>query len=161
MINPASGKSKPPMPIFSSDVNCISSMQTIPAARRTKANKRSLIVFIFSSSSQCLCYSQFPYEQYSACGKEVKTLAVSRTHASAAEHDLCAKQTVLIGDCTHPTGFFCDMADGLDTNTVSFSLGGQKHPAFFPDNSIIRVFNLNQYQTVAMQISCIRICSNS
>ena len=44
------------------------------------------------------------------------------------------------------------MADGLDTNTVSFSLGGQKYPAFFPNNSIIRVLNLNQYQTVAMQI---------
>lgn len=44
------------------------------------------------------------------------------------------------------------MADGLDTNTVSFSLGGQKYPVFFPDNSIIRVLNLNQYQTVAMQI---------
>ena len=44
------------------------------------------------------------------------------------------------------------MADGLDTNTVSFSLGGQKYPVFFPDNSIIRVFNLNQRQTVAMQI---------
>ena len=46
------------------------------------------------------------------------------------------------------------MADGLDTNTVSFSLGGQKYPVFFPDNSIIRVFNLNQCQTVAMQIGC-------
>ena len=44
------------------------------------------------------------------------------------------------------------MADGLDTNTVSFSLGGQKYPVFFPDNSIIRVFNLNQCQTVSMQI---------
>ena len=44
------------------------------------------------------------------------------------------------------------MADGLDTNTFSFSLGGQKYPVFFPDNSIIRVLNLNQYQTVAMQI---------
>ena len=44
------------------------------------------------------------------------------------------------------------MADGLDTNTVSFSLGGQEYPVFFPDNSIIRVFNLNQCQTVAMQI---------
>ena len=66
--------------------------------------------------------------------------------------DIFAKQTVLIGDCTHPTGFFCDMADGLDTNTISFSLGGQKYPVFFPDNSIIRVLNLNQDQTVAMQI---------
>ena len=44
------------------------------------------------------------------------------------------------------------MADGLDTNTVSFSLGGQKYPVFFPDNSVIGVFNLNQCQTVAMQI---------
>ena len=44
------------------------------------------------------------------------------------------------------------MADGLDTNTFSFSLGGQKYPVFFPDNSIICVFNLNQCQTVAMQI---------
>ena len=46
------------------------------------------------------------------------------------------------------------MADGLDTNTVSFSLGGQKYPVFFPDNSVIGVFNLNQCQTVAMQIGC-------
>ena len=44
------------------------------------------------------------------------------------------------------------MADGLDSNTVSFSLGGQKYLVFFPDNSIIRVLNLNQCQTVAMQI---------
>ena len=44
------------------------------------------------------------------------------------------------------------MADGLDTNTFSFSLGGQKYPVFFPDNSIICVFNLNQCQSVAMQI---------
>lgn len=44
------------------------------------------------------------------------------------------------------------MADGLDTDTVSFSLGGQKYPVFFPDNSIIRVLNLNQCQTVSMQI---------
>ena len=44
------------------------------------------------------------------------------------------------------------MADGLDTNTVSFSLGGQKYPVFFPDNSVIGVFNLNQDQTVAVQI---------
>ena len=44
------------------------------------------------------------------------------------------------------------MADGLDTNTFSFSLGGQKYPVFFPDNSIICVFNLNQCQTVVMQI---------
>ena len=43
------------------------------------------------------------------------------------------------------------MADGLDTNTVSFSLGGQKYPVFFPDNSVIGVFNLNQCQTVSMQ----------
>ena len=33
----------PPMPIISNEVNCISSMHTIPATRRTKANKRSLI----------------------------------------------------------------------------------------------------------------------
>ena len=46
------------------------------------------------------------------------------------------------------------MADGLDTNTVSFSLGGQKYPVFFPDNSVIGVFNLNQCQTAAMQIGC-------
>ena len=44
------------------------------------------------------------------------------------------------------------MADGLKPDTVSFSLGGQKYPVFFPDNSIIRVLNLNQYQTVSMQI---------
>ena len=44
------------------------------------------------------------------------------------------------------------MTDGLEPDTVSFSLGGQKYPVFFPDNSIIRVLNLNQCQTVAMQI---------
>ena len=44
------------------------------------------------------------------------------------------------------------MADGLKPDTVSFSLGGQKYPVFFPDNSVIGVFNLNQCQTVAMQI---------
>ena len=36
------------------------------------------------------------------------------------KHDLCAEQTVLVGDCTYSTRFFCDMADGLDTNTFSF-----------------------------------------
>ena len=46
------------------------------------------------------------------------------------------------------------MADGLDTNTFSFSLGGLEYPVFFPDNSVIGVFNLNQCQTVAMQIDC-------
>ena len=70
----------------------------------------------------------------------------------SAEHDLCAEQAVLIGNCTYSTRFFCDMADGLKPDTVSFSLGGQKYPVFFPDNSIIRVLNLNQYQTVSMQI---------
>ena len=44
------------------------------------------------------------------------------------------------------------MADGLDTNTFSFSLGGLEYPVFFPDNSVIGVFNLNQCQTAAMQI---------
>ena len=44
------------------------------------------------------------------------------------------------------------MTDGLKPDTVSFSLGGQKYPVFFPDNSVIGVFNLNQCQTVAMQI---------
>ena len=70
----------------------------------------------------------------------------------SAEHDLCAEQAVLIGNCTYSTRFFCDMADGLDTNTFSFSLGGLEYPVFFPDNSVIGVFNLNQCQTVAMQI---------
>ena len=46
------------------------------------------------------------------------------------------------------------MADGLDTNTFSFSLGGLEYPVFFPDNSVIGVFDLNQCQTVAMQIDC-------
>ena len=44
------------------------------------------------------------------------------------------------------------MADGLDTNTVSFSLGGQKYPVLFPDNYVIGDFNLYQSQTVAMLI---------
>ena len=70
----------------------------------------------------------------------------------SAEHDLCAEQAVLIGNCTYSTRFFCDMADGLDTNTFSFSLGGLEYPVFFPDNSVIGVFNLNQCQTAAMQI---------
>ena len=72
----------------------------------------------------------------------------------SAEHDLCAEQAVLIGNCTYSTRFFCDMADGLDTNTFSFSLGGLEYPVFFPDNSVIGVFNLNQCQTAAMQIGC-------
>ena len=46
------------------------------------------------------------------------------------------------------------MADGLDTNTFSFSLGGLKDTTFFADDSVIGVFNLNQCQTVAMQIGC-------
>ena len=72
----------------------------------------------------------------------------------SAEHDLCAEQAVLIGNRTHPAGFFCDVTDGLKSDTFSFSLGGQKYPVFFPDNSVIGVFNLNQCQTVAMQIGC-------
>ena len=72
----------------------------------------------------------------------------------SAEHDLCAEQAVLIGNCTYSTRFFCDMADGLDTNTFSFSLGGLKDTTFFADDSVIGVFNLNQCQTVAMQIGC-------
>ena len=46
------------------------------------------------------------------------------------------------------------MADGLDTNTFSFSLGGLEYATFFVDDSVIGVFNLNQCQTVAMQIGC-------
>ena len=44
------------------------------------------------------------------------------------------------------------MTDGLKSDAVSFSLGGQIYPVFFPDISVIVVFNLNQCQTVAMQI---------
>ena len=46
------------------------------------------------------------------------------------------------------------MTDGLKSDAVSFSLGGLEYPVFFPDNSVIGVFNLNQCQTVAMQIGC-------
>ena len=38
-----------------------------------------------------------------------------------AEHDLCAEQAVLIGDCTYSTRFFCDMTDGLKSDAVSFN----------------------------------------
>ena len=46
------------------------------------------------------------------------------------------------------------MTDGLKSDAVSFSLGGLEYATFFPDNSVIGVFNLNQCQTVAMQIGC-------
>ena len=44
------------------------------------------------------------------------------------------------------------MTDGLKSDAVSFSLGGLKDTTFFADDSVIGVFNLNQCQTVAMQI---------
>ena len=69
-----------------------------------------------------------------------------------AEHDPCAEYAVLIGNRTHPAGFFCDVTDGLKSDAVSFSLGGLKDTTFFADDSVIGVFNLNQCQTVAMQI---------
>ena len=69
-----------------------------------------------------------------------------------AEHDLYTEYAVLIGNRTHPAGFFCDVTDGLKSDTVSFSLGGLKDTTFFADDSVIGVFNLNQCQTVAMQI---------
>ena len=72
----------------------------------------------------------------------------------SAEHDLCAEQAVLIGNRTHPAGFFCNVTDGLKSDAVSFSLGGLEYATFFADDSVIGVFNLNQCQTVAMQIGC-------
>ena len=60
-----------------------------------------------------------------------------------AEHDPCAE---------YPARFFCDVTDGLKSDAVSFSLGGLKDTTFFADDSVIGVFNLNQCQTVAMQI---------
>ena len=69
-----------------------------------------------------------------------------------AEHDLYTEQAVLIGNRTHPAGFFCDVTDGLKSDAVSFSLRGLKDTTFFADDSVIGVFNLNQCQTVAMQI---------
>ena len=69
-----------------------------------------------------------------------------------AEHDPCAEYAVLIGNRTHPARFFCDVTDGLKSDAVSFSLGGLKDTTFFADDSVIGVFNLNQCQTVAMQI---------
>ena len=71
-----------------------------------------------------------------------------------AEHDPCAEYAVLIGNRTHPARFFCDVTDGLKSDAVSFSLGGLKDTTFFADDSVIGVFNLNQCQTVAMQIDC-------
>ena len=71
-----------------------------------------------------------------------------------AEHDLYTEQAVLIGNRTHPAGFFCDVTDRLKSDAVSFSLGGLKDTTFFADDSVIGVFNLNQCQTVAMQIGC-------
>ena len=71
-----------------------------------------------------------------------------------AEHDLYTEYAVLIGNRTHPAGFFCDVTDGLKSDAVSFSLGGLKDTTFFADDSVIGVFNLNQCQTVAMQIGC-------
>ena len=68
------------------------------------------------------------------------------------EHDLYTEQTVLIGNRTHPAGFFCDVTDGLKSDAVSFSLGGLEYATFFADDSVIGVFNLNQGQTVSMQI---------
>ena len=44
------------------------------------------------------------------------------------------------------------MTDGLKSDAVSFSLGGLEYATFFADDSVIGVFNLNQCQTVAMQI---------
>ena len=46
------------------------------------------------------------------------------------------------------------MTDGLKSDAVSFSLGGLEYATFFADDSVIGVFNLNQCQTVAMQIGC-------
>ena len=71
-----------------------------------------------------------------------------------AEHDLYTEYAVLIGNRTHPAGFFCDVTDGLKSDAVSFSLGGLEYATFFADDSVIGVFNLNQCQTVAMQIGC-------
>ena len=71
-----------------------------------------------------------------------------------AEHDLYTEQAVLIGNRTRPAGFFCDVTDGLKPDAVSFSLGGLKDTAFFTDDSVIGILNLNQCQTVAMQIGC-------
>ena len=94
-----------------------------------------------------LCLLRYLPESNSVCG-----VRRSLSPPLSPEHDPCAEYAVLIGNRTHPAGFFCDVTDGLKPDTVSFSLGGQKYPVFFPDNSVIGVFNLNQCQTVAMQI---------
>ena len=44
------------------------------------------------------------------------------------------------------------MTDRLKSDAVSFSLGGLEYATFFADDSVIGVFNLNQGQTVSMQI---------
>ena len=70
----------------------------------------------------------------------------------SAEHDPYTEYAVLIGNRTHPAGFFCNVTDGLKSDAVSFSLGGLEYATFFADDSVIGVFNLNQCQAATVQI---------
>ena len=45
------------------------------------------------------------------------------------------------------------MTDGLKPDTVSFSLGGQKYPVFFPDNSVIGVDTLADGTLYELRVS--------
>lgn len=58
----------------------------------------------------------------------------------------------MIGKCACAVCLFCDAADGLDTDAVSFVLGGLKNAVLFLDAAVIGVFNLDEQQTVGMQI---------
>ena len=62
----------------------------------------------------------------------------------STEHHFSGKHTILTGKCTCTTGLFSNMADGLDTETVSPALGRDENSALFPDFAVKRIFDLNQ-----------------
>ena len=70
----------------------------------------------------------------------------------STKHDLGRENAILIGNRTCPAGFFCDMADGLDSDAVSLALGRAENSAIFVDFTVKGVFYFDQKKPLGMDI---------